>query len=255
MGQPDKIIVMTNKYSVVVKGIEKKLVESGYDVSAMEYDEQAYGAVIEGAVLCVIYLPPDDITEKIQHNISLIVENLKQNHCRIILIGEALHHDDVIEALPTLDGYPWVDRPVDVDDFAFMVDKMLKKNTDESGPKNILIVDDDPTYAKMVREWLKTTYKVSVATAGMQAITHLLKNKVDLILLDYEMPLVDGTQVFQMLRSDPETKDIPVIFLTGIGSRDRVEKAMKLRPDGYILKTTPRERLMESLNSFFSVNK
>ncbi len=251
MGNAEKIVVITNKYSVVVKGIEKKLLNSGYDVSTMEYDESAPVSGIQGAELCVIYLPPDVITEKIQHNISLMVESIKLNHCRIILIGEALHHDEAIEALPMLDGYPWVDRPVDVDDFAVMVDKMLRKN-EETGPKNILIVDDDPTYAKMVREWLKATYKVSVATAGMQAITHLLKNKVDLILLDYEMPLVDGTQVFQMLRSDPETKDIPVIFLTGIGSRDRVEKAMKLRPDGYILKTTPRERLMESLNSFFS---
>ena len=255
MGSSEKIVVVTNKYSVVVKGIEKKLVSSGYEVSTMEYDEGTPDVSIQGASLCVIYLPPDVITDKIQHNLSVIVESIKQNNCRIILIGEALHHVDAIEALPMLDGYSWVDRPVDVDDFAFMVDKMLKKNSDESGPRNILIVDDDPTYAKMVREWLKSAYKVSVATTGMQAITHLLKNKVDLVLLDYEMPLVDGTQVFQMLRSDPETKDIPVIFLTGIGSRDRVEKAMKLRPDGYILKTTPRERLLESLNAFFATRQ
>ena len=252
MESSKKIVVITNKYSVVVKGIEKKLAGSGYDVSSMEYDGNATCDGIKGAALCVIYLPPDDITEKIQHNISLVAESARQNHCHIILIGESLHHNEVIEALPMLDGYPWVDRPVDVDDFAFLVDKMLSREKEESGPKNILIVDDDPTYAKMVREWLKTTYKVSVVTAGMQAIAHLLKNKVDLVLLDYEMPLVDGTQVFQMLRSDPETKDIPVIFLTGIGSRDRVEKVMKLHPDGYILKTTPKERLIESLNSFFA---
>lgn len=252
MENTKKIVILTNKYSVVVKGIEKKLLSCGYDVSDVDYEESAPVSMIEGAALCVIYLPPDTITEKIQLNISTAVEVMKQNKCHVIMIGEALHHDEAIEALPMLDGYPWVDRPVDVDNFAVMVDKLFRRNTGESGPKNILIVDDDPTYAKMVREWLKVTYKVSVVTTGMQAISHLLKNKVDLILLDYEMPLVDGTQVFQMLRSDPETKDIPVIFLTGIGSRDRVEKAMKLRPEGYILKTTPKERLMESLNAFFS---
>ena len=112
-----------------------------------------------------------------------------------------------------------------------------------------MIVDDDPAYAKMVREWIKGDYQVNVVTAGMQAISFLLKEKVDLILLDYEMPIVDGPQVLQMLRSEPETKDIPVVFLTGVGDRESVTRVMELKPSGYILKSTTREALLQSLGS------
>ena len=68
--------------------------------------------------------------------------------------------------------------------------------------------------------------------------------KVDLILLDYEMPVVDGPQVLQMLRQEPATEKIPVIFLTGIGTKEAVSRVMALKPDGYILKTTPRGDLL-----------
>ena len=117
----------------------------------------------------------------------------------------------------------------------------------------ILIVDDDPAYAKMVREWIKYKYRVDIVTAGMQAISFLLKVKeeepVDLILLDYEMPVVDGTQVLQMLRQEPATANIPVIFLTGNGNKDAVARVMELKPNGYLLKSTTRLDLVKYLDN------
>ena len=65
----------------------------------------------------------------------------------------------------------------------------------------------------VVRDWLKGTYKVSMANSGLQAIKWLGKNKADLILLDYEMPVTSGPEVLKMLRSDEDTKHIPVFFL------------------------------------------
>ena len=115
----------------------------------------------------------------------------------------------------------------------------------ESGSKKkILIVDDDPSYAKMVRKWIRDEYQPFSVTGGMNAISFLLKTPVDLILLDYEMLVVDGPQVFQMLRQEPATRDIPVVFLTGVGTREGVERVMALKPDGYILKSTTKEKLL-----------
>ena len=111
----------------------------------------------------------------------------------------------------------------------------------------ILIVDDDPSYAKMIREWIKEKYQTDIVTAGMQAITFLLKHQVDLILLDYEMPVVDGPQVLQMLRQEPSTAKIPIVFLTGIGTKEAVERVMSLKPDGYILKSTTKDNLLKYL--------
>ena len=86
-------------------------------------------------------------------------------------------------------------------------------------------------------------------------IKYLSKNKVDLILLDHEMPVTSGPQVLEMLRSEEETKHIPVMFLTGKGDKESVMAVVALRPEGYFLKTIQREELLEKLQAFFVLHK
>ncbi len=165
----------------------------------------------------------------------------------IIYIGEQNFKDDFIRAFPKADGYPWVNRPIDMEMLPDTVEKAFANPHQAAEKKKILLVDDDPSYATMVREWIKDDYQVYVVTAGMQAITFLLKKKVDLILLDYEMPVVDGPQVLQMLRQEEDTKDIPVVFLTGVGTREGVQRVMELKPEGYVLKSTTKDNLLSFL--------
>ena len=94
-----------------------------------------------------------------------------------------------------------------------------------------------------------------MANSGMQAIKYLSKNKVDLILLDHEMPVTSGPQVLEMLRSEEETKRIPVMFLTGKSDKESVMAVVALRPEGYFLKTIQREELLEKLQAFFVLHK
>ena len=77
------------------------------------------------------------------------------------------------------------------------------------------------------------------------------ENKVDLILLDHEMPVTSGPQVLEMLRSEEETKHIPVMFLTGKGDKESVMAVVELRPEGYFLKNIKKEELLEKLKEFF----
>ncbi|MCR4590743.1 MAG: response regulator [Lachnospiraceae bacterium] len=114
--------------------------------------------------------------------------------------------------------------------------------------KRILLVDDDPSYAKMVREWIRDKYRTDVVTAGTKAIKFLSKHRVDMILLDYEMPDLDGSKVLEMLRKDPATKDIPVVFLTGMDSREGIVKLLDLKPDGFLLKTAAKDDILNFLN-------
>ena len=90
-----------------------------------------------------------------------------------------------------------------------------------------------------------------MVTSGLQAIKWLGKNKADLILLDYEMPVTSGPQVLEMLRSDDETRSIPVIFLTGRSDKESVMSVLALKPEGYLLKNIEKEELLEKLNDFF----
>jgi CheY-like chemotaxis protein len=237
------IAIVLYQYSVVVKGMEKKLVDLGYkvDIIADKY-EQMIKTCAPVDSLFIVYLPNDIIDSHKLRLLQSIIQTVKDNSRKLILIGEKDNQDEVAQAIPAAKPIPWISRPVDIAKLSETIETI-------SNGKRILIVDDDPSYAKMVREWIKDQYRVDVVTAGMQAITFLMKvpddDKVDLILLDYEMPIVDGPQVLQMLRQEPATKDIPVVFLTGNGTKEAVQKVMALKPNGYILKSTTRDNLLE----------
>lgn len=84
---------------------------------------------------------------------------------------------------------------------------------------------------------------------------YIADNTPDLILLDYEMPVTSGPQVLEMIRSETKVDSIPVIFLTGKGDRESVLKVLALKPDGYLLKSTPREQLIDTIDNFFEKQK
>src|SRR3974390_1922035 len=82
--------------------------------------------------------------------------------------------------------------------------------------KTVLVVDDAPANIQVVNSILKDTYKIRIATNGAKALELVRVDPApDLILLDIVMPGMDGYEVCTRLKSDPATKDIPVIFLTG----------------------------------------
>ncbi len=118
--------------------------------------------------------------------------------------------------------------------------------------KKILIVDDDPTMLRMIKSLLGEKYLVYVAGSGMNAITFLATNRVELILLDYEMPVISGAKVLEMIRSEVSTQDIPVMFLTAKNDKESVMQVLALKPEKYLLKTMPPEEWMQNIDDFFS---
>ena len=236
---------MLFQFSVVVKGMERRLSELGYHVDMLTENFDLVEKLSSSTDLFLIYLPNDIMDDMIkQKTLAGIIRKIKDNGRSIIILGERKYHEELSAALPAIDEYGWLDRPVDSGVLASAVEKAISNGGEAKPKRRILIVDDDPSYAGMVREWIKEYYKADIVTAGMQAIAFLLKNKVDLVLLDYEMPVANGPQVLQMLRQEPATKDIPVIFLTGVGTKEEVERVMALRPDGYVLKSTTRDNLL-----------
>ena len=120
------------------------------------------------------------------------------------------------------------------------------------GKKKVLIVDDDPSYAKLVRGWLREDYEVFVLVKGKQVAGFLSKHNVDLILLDYEMPEMKGTEVFEILRKEEAFREIPVMFLTGTNSREVLAQIESLHAAGYITKNKTMAELNQKLADFFS---
>lgn len=110
--------------------------------------------------------------------------------------------------------------------------------------KHVLVIDDDPIMLKLIKENLIDKYDVTTAMSGKIAYKFFEKRTTDIILLDYAMPGEDGPEVLTGLRSFEITKDIPVVFLTGITEKDKIQKALMLNPQGYLLKPIERDKLL-----------
>ena len=100
----------------------------------------------------------------------------------------------------------------------------------------ILIVDDVPTNIRVLVQALLPDYEVRVATNGLDALAVVASDPPDLILLDVAMPAPDGHEVCRRLKADPESRDIPVIFISG-GSEESDELlGLRLGAVDYIVK-------------------
>ncbi|MBO4374269.1 MAG: response regulator [Lachnospiraceae bacterium] len=248
-----RIMLITSQVSMIVSGIENKLNELGFQVSVVGDDNTDLSSFTFPADVFLYYLPTDALDDPEgmkKHDFVRIIDTAKDK--KLILIGENRNYNSYLKAAPAIGDKVWIDRPVDFSVLEGYINALLQLKEEQHAERRILIVDDDPAYAKMVSGWIKDQYTVNIVTAGMHALKFLIKNKVDLILLDYEMPVVDGPQVLEMIRSDPDLMNIPVVFLTGISSRESIERVLSLKPAGYILKNTTREDLLNTLRGLFA---
>lgn len=133
---------------------------------------------------------------------------------------------------------------------------LMKRETQEAAHRpKILVVDDSLTIRESIRRLLKEDYDVTAAESGVAAIRSITLNQPDLVLLDYEMPIVDGKQTLEMLRSERSFEDIPVIFLTGRRDTATMIQVMPLKPAGYLLKDSKPESIKQEIDAFFEKRK
>ena len=95
---------------------------------------------------------------------------------------------------------------------------------------------------------MKDEYDVLLATSGEMGIKKAKEVKPELILLDYEMPGMDGKETFLNLKVDEETENIPVIFLTSVSDTKKVREVLDMKPAGYILKPMDAEQLLTKVH-------
>ena len=117
--------------------------------------------------------------------------------------------------------------------------------------KHILIVDDNKTNLIMARQELKEEYEVTPVISGEQALQFLEKRIPDLILLDINMPVMDGKETLTRIKENPVWSNIPVIFLTAKDDKESVMKVVSLKPEKYLLKSMSKEKLTGAIDDFF----
>ena len=141
---------------------------------------------------------------------------------------------------------------IKIESYTVNIEKVLelmeKNNSDK---KHILVVDDEPIILRSIKVWLGDDFHLSLVSSGEMALQFLDMHPVDLVLLDYKMPTMDGPKVLEAIRSDERLNNLPVIFLTANNDRQSVLNAMQLKPDGYILKSKAPDEIKDAVVDFF----
>jgi len=233
--------------------IVKNLTDGGYEVMETEPTMEDITANKRETELFLMYLGEyvDDIASTLVYLKDICTEEDKL----LVLVGTATEIESVNRTIPPALIAATVERPFDMKKLVAQLDWLLEANDDLAKRKNILLVDDDSTFLKMVKDWLSAKYRVTIVTSGAQALMYVADNTPDLILLDYEMPVTSGPQVLEMIRSEAKVDSIPVMFLTGKGDRESVLKVLALKPDGYLLKSMERTKLVAAIDEFFEKQK
>lgn len=245
----NNVVFIEENDSFIVKSIVDILVKKGFNCNIISWnmDEINKNAGIEDIVIAYI----EDESEIPLGVLQYLRDMTISNRYLLFFAGYDDDIDSIIKRHSFSDVAGRFCRPINVKDVADKIaaaiddDPMLER-------KHILVVDDSGTMLTTIQEWLSDDYRVSIVNSAMHAISFLDKNIPDLILLDYEMPSCSGPQLLEMLRADSRTEKIPVIFLTGKDDADSVQRVLTLKPSGYLLKTMPKEYIIEQVHLFFS---
>ena len=147
--------------------------------------------------------------------------------------------------------------PIEHDNALAEVEKYLLEREEQEKQERVrhlpkvLIVDDSATVRHSMEQLLREDYEVAQAESGVAAIRGMTLNRPDLVLLDYEMPVVNGKQTLEMFRLERSFAEIPVIFLTGTDDPVTVRELLSLKPAGYLLKYLKPAEIKQKIDAFF----
>ena len=113
---------------------------------------------------------------------------------------------------------------------------------------NVLAIDDDPEVFEILKIYLKGIADVTFAPNGKQALTQVRQQSFDVILLDIEMPIMNGFMVLEQLRNVKECVNIPVIMLTAKKDKYYVMNSIAMGIDGYLLKPVNKNELVSKVS-------
>ncbi len=122
--------------------------------------------------------------------------------------------------------------------------------------KSIVAVDDSGIILKMLEKLLGEEYAYSGFSKGMRALKFLKETKApDLIILDIEMPEIDGYAMLDMIRRKDELKEVPVLFLTSNNEKEHVVKAIRAGVNDYIVKPIDENVFMDKVRKILKEEK
>ncbi len=248
-----ELLLISDTQSFMVNAIRAGLARSGYLVTSVSAIVTEISKVENPPRIWVLYL--DTIPKEINSVLTYIYEAITEDDIFFYPIGNSQELDAVRDIIPESCIAKSFLRPLNVKELEIEMEDAFDRGIQAEDKRKLLIVDDDTTMLKTLKKILSAHYHVFVVNSGMNAIAFLSKNEVDLVLLDYEMPVVSGVKILEMMRSESATESIPVMFLTGKSDRESVMSTVPLHPEKYLLKSLSSEELLAAIDEYFLTHK
>ena len=213
-----KILFISMEMSFLVDAIINNLKEDHYEIVSVKPDIKALKECLPKCDIIILYL--GNMKYISRESLIYIKAKCIEEDKALYLLGSREELIPMHSIFPENMVQKEFERPINVKD---LINEFNRELNDHEKP-NILIVDDDSVYLRSVHEWLHEKYHITMVNSGMNAITYL-------------------------------AKDTPVIFPTGQNSRENVENVIRLKPDGYLLKTMKPCELIRTIDIFFKKQK
>jgi len=178
----------------------------------------------------------------------------------LIILNSIMFVSLLVRFIPKLDFAPLAYIFLTVIVFLYFTQPRIKlqfnREKYDAWLRSILVIDDDESISKIVRPILFSHgYSVLAASSGEDGLQIAKSQKPDLILLDVILPGLKGREVCVKLKEDPETQNIPVVFLTAKDSPEDIEAENKVGSSGHLTKPVNAKTLIEMIQSVLGAGK
>lgn len=262
------------KYKVLLTGNNKMIINEFFTYMDFDFEcmntSDRYDDIVNHIkymqpdvfVYCLYTEKPDDLKRFVN-----VEKKISERGIPIVIIGDVEECEQFARIAPLL--HPMVlHKPISSQNIVEAITKMLQEKQREEDAmreaqeqiekqareekekqrrKHILVVDDDSSMLKLLKGYLAERYDVATAISGKVALKFLETKGTDLVLLDYEMPAEKGSEVLEQIRANEKTKDLPVVFLTGVTDKNRIREVLSMKPQGYLLKPVDMEKLSSTI--------
>ena len=247
------IAFLSNAQGFITDAVINALKEDDFEVTSLKPKLLEVEAGDVDASTFLLYLDVEQgsgFTSALRYLRDKCIE--KPGSLRIYLIGTPAEIDWAKDKLSDEFVTGEFVRPFNVKDVVEKINGDMFRSRFVINKKHILIIDDDPNYLAMLNKCLSKKYRVFQADSGLNGISLLARQRIDLILLDYQMPVISGAKVLEMLRAESTTKNIPVMFLTSKADKGHVVSVRRLKPQKYLLKNLSGDEILAQVDEYFT---
>jgi CheY-like chemotaxis protein len=245
------VLFIQSGQGIIQKGIVKNLEEAGFNVVSIPDEPDRIIAHRKDFGIIIYHTSLSD-NAHIGLTMNLLGEICHDDNKILCLTGEM---SDLKTAMLTTGAYrvsKCYQRPVVIDEFIKDMTFYAALQIEYRRKKTIFVVDDDRSYLSIIMHWLSDEYNVSAFNHVKDALNGLSAVTPDLILLDYEMPEMNGFDLMRKIRASFPDITIPIIFLTGKNDKELVFQVLEDKPEGYLLKTSQKEVILDTIHRYFA---